>query len=533
MRIILALLLAGSCTLALCPPDAAAGDLRLIEAVRTRNLEAARALVAEKVDVDAARGDGATALHWAAHHGDLQTIDLLIGAGAQVDAANDLGVTPLALACASGHADVVQRLLAAGADAHAAPGGEPVLMTAARTGSVEAVNALLARGADVNARETAQEQTALMWAVAHAHPDVVRLLLDHGADVSARSRVTRQVVQTGSRYGGVVSRERAPQDRGVVELPHGGSTPLLFAARSGDRESARLLVAAGADANDTAPDGTSALVLAAHSGHGAVAEYLLEAGADPNAAGAGYTALHAAVLRGDLTLVKALVARGADVDTRLMNGTASRRYSHDFAFNRAWTGATPFWLAARFAELDIMRFLGAKGADAKATTADNTTAALAAIAAGVDSGPSASDRRERRLDPVQLANKLERQTEEDELLRATVDLALSLGAEVNVANRAGDTPLHIAAAKGLPPIVRFLAGKGAALDAKNKRDQTPLALAMALSRSEPDERRRGGHPSRGCRARRARRHAVASQFSGRHPPAGAAARQCPAGAGSG
>ena len=75
---------------------------------------------------------------------------------------------------------------------------------------------------------------------------------------------------------------------------------MLFAARSGDLESAKLLVAAGADVNGAAPDGNSVLVVAAHSGHGSVAEFLLDKDADPNATGAGYTALHAAVLRGDL-----------------------------------------------------------------------------------------------------------------------------------------------------------------------------------------------------------------------------------------
>ena len=81
----------------------------------------------------------------------------------------------------------------------------------------------------------------------------------------------------------------------------GGATPLLFAARVGDVESARLLLKAGADANDSQPDGVSALVLAAHSGHGQVAALLLEHGADPDAFGSGYTALHAAILRSDLT----------------------------------------------------------------------------------------------------------------------------------------------------------------------------------------------------------------------------------------
>jgi ankyrin repeat protein len=269
---------------------AAAADARLVEAVKNRNRVAALALLKQKVDVNVAQGDGATALHWAVHWDDAQLADLLIRAGASVNAANDLGVTPLALACGNGNAEIAEQLLKAGANANAVSAGEPVLMTAARSGNVAVVSALIARGADVNAKDSSRGQTALMWAVAHRHPEVVRVLIAYGADIQARSRIDDLVVQRGSRYGGVVSRERAVSERAVVTAPQGGSTPLLFAARSGDLASARLLVAAGVDVNDAAPDGTSALVLASHSGHGALAAFLVDKGADPDAAGSGYTA---------------------------------------------------------------------------------------------------------------------------------------------------------------------------------------------------------------------------------------------------
>ena len=99
-------------------------------------------------------------------------------------------------------------------------------------------------------------------------------------------------------YPQVVSSSGNADRSGVFEVMQGGYTPLLFAARRGDVASARLLVAAGADVDAAAASGTSPLVVAAHSGHGALAAFLLEAGADPGAAGAGYAALHAAVLRG-------------------------------------------------------------------------------------------------------------------------------------------------------------------------------------------------------------------------------------------
>src|SRR4030095_12933994 len=141
----------------------------------------------------------------------------------------------------------------------------------------------------------------------------------------------------------------------------GGATALLFSARVGDVESATLLLKAGADANDSQPDGVSALVLAAHSGNGNVGALLLEHGADPNAFGSGYTALHAAILRSDLNLVKALLARGANPNVRMTKGTPMRRDTTDWNLPATIIGATPYLLAARFLEPVVMSALVAGG----------------------------------------------------------------------------------------------------------------------------------------------------------------------------
>src|SRR5579859_7828690 len=167
-------------------------------------------------------------------------------------------------------------------------------------------------------------------------------------------------------------------------------TPLLFAARNGDAESAKLLLAAGADANDSLPDGTSALVLAAHSGQGNVAIALLEKGADPNAMGSGYTAMHAAVLRSDLKLVKALLAHGADPNIRMTKGTPVRRDTTDFNLLAPLIGSTPYLLAAKFLEPQIMQALASGGADVKITMPNGATPLM--LAAGMDSGLEESRR---------------------------------------------------------------------------------------------------------------------------------------------
>ena len=210
---------------------AAAGSLPLLEAVKSRDAAEVRRLLAAGADVTERWGDGATALHWAAVRQDIEMADLLLAAGADPGAANDHGVTPLALACTNGDTALVRRLLAAGADPDAATSmGESALMTCARGGDAEAVAVLLRHGAtDVNARERTRGQTALMWAAGHRHSDVVRVLLAHGADVHARSIVTHLRVPTNA-YASRISR------RDVVDMPLGGFTPLLFAARHGDVE---------------------------------------------------------------------------------------------------------------------------------------------------------------------------------------------------------------------------------------------------------------------------------------------------------
>ena len=109
--------------------------LRLIKAVRSKDAAAVRALIKQRVDVNAPQGDGATALHWAAHVDDLAIADLLIRAGARATVANENGFTPLHLACTNRNGAMVERLLSAGADANAASlNGETVLMTCARSG---------------------------------------------------------------------------------------------------------------------------------------------------------------------------------------------------------------------------------------------------------------------------------------------------------------------------------------------------------------------------------------------------------------
>ena len=454
----LAIVLAGPASGGAQAPTAPAGP-ELMDAVRAGHTATARALIDAGADVDAPQGDGATALHWAAHRDDLEAAGLLLEAGADVDAANALGATPLWLAAKNGSGAMVERLLEAGANPNVALRmGETPLMAAARAGSLVAVDALLARGADVNAAERERGQTALMWAAAQRHAEVVRLLARHGGDLHARTRVWDQLENTAGNTN----------TSGNFRMNHGGSTPLLFAARSGDVATARALVEAGADVDDTAAAGTSALVIAAHSGQGPVGIYLLEQGADPNTADAGYTALHAAILRGQVDLAAALLDHGADPNAIVEHGTPGRRYSADYSIRHQAVGANAFWLAARYGEPEILRALAERGADPNVTPGSGVPALKAAM--GVPQ-ISAEDRRNRvgapELDPA----------DEEQLVLVLARIILDLGVDVNRADNRGNTALHDAVRVGHSAVVELLASRGADLNATNEQGQTPLAVA--------------------------------------------------------
>ena len=432
----------------------------LVAAVRTGDLAAVRSLIASETDIDAPQGDGATALHWAAHRSDLEATELLMEAGADVDAANALGATPLWLAAKNGAAGIAERLLDAGANPNVTLRmGETPLMSAARSGSLAVVEMLLDRGADVNAAERERGQTALMWAAAQQHADVVRLLAERGADLHSRTQVWEQLENTAGNTN----------TSGNFRMRHGGSTALLFAARNGDLATARALVEAGADVDDTAAAGSSALVIAAHSGHGPLGVYLLEEGADPNVAAAGYTALHAATLRGQAALAAALLAHGADLDAIVERGTPGRRFSADFSIRHQAVGANTFWLAARYGELDILRALAEWGADPNVAPANRWSSLKAAM--GVPQ-ISQEDRRNR----VDAPDSVEH-IDQEELTLDLARIVLDLGVDVNQADDRGNTALHDAVRTGFASVVDLLAARGADVDALNDRGQTPLVLA--------------------------------------------------------
>ena len=434
--------------------DATAQDLSLVHAARDGQTALVNNLLDAGQSANAPQPDGATALHWAAHWDDSVMADDLVTAGADLNATNDFGVTPLWLAALNGSASMIETLLMAGAHVNAAlPSGETVLMTASRTGNANAVSLLVSYGADINAQEHTRGQTALMWAVAQQHQDVVRVLVEQGADVDIRSTARPRRIHT---------RTAGFNPLGVIDTVQGGNTALLFAARQGDLESTRHLVAAGAEVNDTAPMGTSALVVAALSGHSSVAQYLLEHGADPNADDAGYSALHGAILRGDTILALALLRHGADPNAPIEQGSPGRRNSPDFVLQHDVVGTTPFWLAAHFAKPAIMQALAEGGADPQFIAEDGSTPLMAATAA------------RRRREPGLTPNP----ADDERIVLEAARVAIESGVAIDARDVAGNTALHTAARRQLDSVIRLLAEHNAALNTVNGDGQTPLAVAV-------------------------------------------------------
>jgi ankyrin repeat protein len=443
----------------------AAADPPLVEAARRGDQAAVERLLRQKdTALNAPGADGMTALGWAVQRDDLKVMALLLRAGADAKTPNRYGVTPLWLAAVNGSDNAIRQLLEAGVDPNVPfTDGETAVMTAARTGKADALQRLIDAGGKVNER-TARGQTALMWAAAKDNAAAVQTLMRAGADLKIRTSSAAR----GGGEGLAIFNSPAPS----------GFTALLFAVRAGAIGAVRALLDAGTDVNDTLSDGQSALVVAAANGHWQLADLLLDRGANPNLAGAGWNALHQTVkgrrpnfgtapgpqptgTLDSLDLIKKLIAKGIDLNAQMTkNGMKDGQRNR---LNRL--GATAFLLAAKTADVEVMKVLAAAGADVRIASADGTTplmvaAGLSMFGVGEDGGSLPGH--------------------EDEQFEA-VKLCVELGSDINAANRMGETALHGAAFRGVNASVEYLVAKGARLDARDSRGWTPFTFANGLN----------------------------------------------------
>ena len=433
----------------------AATSSEVADAVARADKAGVRALLQKNADVNAPQVDGTTALHWAAQADDLETAELLIRAGAKVMQPNQAGATPLLLACINGSAAMIEALVKAGAGVNAplTRSGDTALMIASRSGKVGAVKVLLDAGSKVNAREDWGGTTALMWAVSERHPAVVKLLIERGADVNARSNFVPSA--SGRGFEGTTPSASSPGK--PEEFASGSLTPLMFAAREDDLESARLLVEAGADVNALGGDGKNALSLAVFDGSYDVASFLVDHRANVNQADAqGFTPLFWAVDRRNmetapnfpwmvtadpLPLIKQLLDAGANPNTVINNTPRARMRegSPRIVF------VTAFMRAAFAGDLELVQLLLAHGANPHVFSKDRESTLEAAAGTA-------------------LINGYNRQRSPQERL-AVVKLLVEMGEDVNWADSYGITPLMGAANLGDAAIVQYLIDKGADLGA--------------------------------------------------------------------
>ena len=464
------------CVLLLVNVGAQVMDAPLADAVQHRDTVRALSLLKSQVDVNATQGDGATALHWAVYFDDAEFVALLIDSGAEVNLPNNYGVTPLVLASKNGNAVILEQLLRSGSDpndpVNMLNADETPLMFAARSGQSSAVKVLLDYGADINGKESWNGQSPLMWAAVEGAISVVDILVSRGADIHARS--------------------------------NSGATPFFFAARKGCLDCVRQLLEAGVDVNETRLDGATGLLVAVINGHEDLVDVLLDAGANPNIEGGstrltvqgmraelmpleirklGYTerdsetvtrgnifgkplqaAVHVAnwhisdqfiaVNLDRLRVIESLLSYGADVNGR--NSMEEPRWS-GARYRRHMTGATAFMLAAKSADVEVMRLLLKYGANPRINTEDNITPLMAA--AGI-SWASNQDR-----------------ASEKQVLEAVRLLVEELDADINFVSDVGETAMHAAAYRGANNVVQYLFDKGAELDVVAKDGRTPLRVA--------------------------------------------------------
>ena len=458
---------------------APAVDSPIADAAMAGNIDTVRSLLDGAADVNLAQGDGMTGLHWAVQKDNVELAGLLLEAGAKVGSGTRIrSITPLYMAAQNGSVTMVELLLAAGADANSANElGTTNLMMAAASGSVDAVESLLDHGASVNARETAREQTALMFAAALDRVPVVRLLASRGADLDAISKMVAvgndlvdedgNPVPAASRTG--VTRPR-PRGEGRV-TGMGGLTALHYSSRAGLIDTVHALVEVGANVDRINPvDNTTPLIVATINGRYEIAKYLLDHGASPNVKEIeGLTALYAAldsrwapvawtptasttdsgIVQQKVThlqLMKALLERGADPNAKV---TKTPWYNPPHHAQRwvEWAGTTPFWRAAQSTDLAAMKLLVAYGADGMIASDENTTALMAAAGVGWTGNFSVNA--------------------PDAFLSSAKFLVEEVGVDVNARHTvSGYTALMGAAWRGDNAVVEYLVEKGARVDVR-------------------------------------------------------------------
>ena len=553
------------------------GHFALQYAINSPDAALVKLLLDKGADVNLEDTGGTTALIDATRDDGPQytaIVKLLIERGASVHADNDAAILSAALNAAP---ETVRLLLSKGARVDAVDrerDGDTVLMQAASGVSVATVEMLLVAGADINATNE-KGQTALMKAVTLDHRydpkarlPIIELLLKKGADINARDRrgmtpLLQSVIQYMSEAGGVIAHVEVVQfllDHGadVRATDDQGDTVLIktVGVFRGSPDIVRSLLAKDVQINAQNKKGTTALMVAAYIGTEDVVALLLEKGADVTLKdNEGLTALDYSVNSGQIKIAKTLFGRSpgskneyksevelsaAVTNSALLSAVTSSKLEEVKALlaaganieTRSRGNDTPLMLAVQFSygRDEVTNYLIEKGADLNAADTNGNTALMLAInrnngeavkqllahkaavdvlnkdrqsalhiaAAGVRAkfvaallamkpsvgvSSAGADVRAVEVDgldargrtPLMLAADNEGFVPDE-----VMELLLSAGAKIDAQDPEGNTPLHLATRVGGMAGVEFLTSKGARLDLRNKQGETALMLARRI-----------------------------------------------------
>ena len=474
------------------------GAVALHWAVYKDDIELADMLLRAGAKPDVVNREGITPLHMASLYGDVKMMDRLLKAGADSNRRGPAGETILMLAARNGNPEAITLLVAAGVDVNTKEPirGTTALMWAAEQKHSAAVRALLDAKADPAIRSAGaglprnylspKVNTAAVEAAARRHMTAAASARTYEQQLAIegvggrfggtdRTRVQPQqpagAGQRGQRGAAPASPSNTPAEEqgdqdfiysGLVGTGGGGLTALVLASREGDLESARLLLAAGADVNQTTEYGWTPLLTATNNRHYKLAEYLIEHGADVNKANKGaWTPLYLAtdnrnIEGGDfpvpkpdldhLEYIKFLLAHGANPNLRAKDNTLTRTI-----FTMQWffeAGATPFVRAAQSGDLELLKVLLEHGADPMIPTDYGDTALSAAAGIGWVEGVTYEHSAKENVEVIKFL--------------------LGLGLDPNSSNQDGRTPLMGAALKGRNEVVQLLVDHGAKLETRDR-----------------------------------------------------------------
>jgi ankyrin repeat protein len=485
------------------------GATALHWAVYRDDAEMANQLIRAGAKVDVANREGVTPLAMASLYGRPAIIEALLKAGADANQRTTNGETLVMFAARNGNPAAITPLVAAGADVNAKEKlrGTTALMWAVEQKHPAAVKTLVELGADVGARsgpaglprnylaprvrtdavEGAARRRAAAAAAGRTYQEELEWEAAHGMTISLGFRGT---LNADGNRGAAVAPAAAPAPApaqvndgddsevivaGLVGSGGGGLTPLIFAAREGDLESAKYLLDGGADVDEASEYRWTPLLTAANNRHYKLGAYLIERGADVNIANkGGWTPLYLATDNRDieggdypvpkpdmdhLEFIKILLDRGADPNCRAKDNTLTRTI-----FTMQWfheNGATPFVRAAQSSDVELMQLLIDYGADPFIATENGDTALTASAGIGWVEGVTYE---RSPLDNLE-----------------AVRMLLDLGLDPNDRNREGRTPLIGAALKGRSEVVQLLVDRGAKLETRDggSRDTDTTVSVLA------------------------------------------------------